>query len=124
MAHPPRSNPPLRFSSGPPNPCITPSTERLVVVLNLMSWPPPRTTAAGPSDPRCFFQTSTLALLVPLIGALSNPDVQKHLAYLHSLAESPDVKDKSLRLPSGAKPWSSAHRLLHKGADRLLFGGG
>src|SRR2546428_236209 len=37
MAHPPRSKPPLRSSSGPPNPCITPSTEMLVVVVNLMS---------------------------------------------------------------------------------------
>src|SRR5204862_4233428 len=41
MAHPPRSKPPLRSSSGPPNPCITPSTETLVVVVNLMSWSPP-----------------------------------------------------------------------------------
>src|SRR2546430_6583362 len=40
MAHPPRSKPPLRSSSGPPNPCITPSTETLVVVVNLMSWSP------------------------------------------------------------------------------------
>src|SRR5260370_17095080 len=36
MAHPPRSKPPLRSSSGPPNPCITPSTETLVVVVNFM----------------------------------------------------------------------------------------
>src|SRR2546425_3062793 len=48
MAHPPRSKPPLRSSSGPPNPCITPSTETLVVVVNLMSWSPRRTTAADP----------------------------------------------------------------------------
>src|SRR5215212_10119207 len=48
MAHPPRSKPPLRSSSGPPNPCITPSTETLVVVVNLMSWSPHRTTAAAP----------------------------------------------------------------------------
>src|SRR3989442_5911414 len=48
MAHPPRSKPPLRSSSGPPIPCITPSTETLVVVVNLMSWSPRRTTAAGP----------------------------------------------------------------------------
>src|SRR5436309_2725768 len=48
MAHPPRSKPPLRSSSGPPNPCITPSTETLVVVVNLMSWSPRRTTSAGP----------------------------------------------------------------------------
>src|ERR1700682_3363059 len=45
MAHPPRSNPPLRSSSGPPNPCITPSTETLVVVVNLMSWSPPHAHA-------------------------------------------------------------------------------
>src|SRR5207248_2140318 len=38
MAHPPRSKPPLRSSSGPPNPCITPSTETLVVVVNLTLW--------------------------------------------------------------------------------------
>src|SRR6266542_4439213 len=36
MAHPPRSNPPLRSSSGPPRPCITPSTETFVVVVSFM----------------------------------------------------------------------------------------
>src|SRR5439155_11817864 len=61
MAHPPRSKPPLRSSSGPPNPCITPSTETFVVVVNLTSWSPPRTTAADPLlDPRYLLKTSTL----------------------------------------------------------------
>ena len=36
LAHPPRSNPPLRFSSGPPFPCTTPSTETCVVVVRFM----------------------------------------------------------------------------------------
>src|SRR5215208_3437484 len=36
MAHPPRSNPPLRSSSGPPSPCITPSTETFVLVVSFM----------------------------------------------------------------------------------------
>src|SRR5215203_3626185 len=37
MAHPPRSNPFLRSSSdAPPFPCITPSTESCVVVVNFM----------------------------------------------------------------------------------------
>src|SRR5215216_2600465 len=36
MAHPPRSKPPLRSSSGPPSPCITPSTETFVVVVSFM----------------------------------------------------------------------------------------
>src|SRR6266508_5297683 len=36
LAHPPRSNPPLRFSSGPPFPCTTPSTETCVVVVSFM----------------------------------------------------------------------------------------
>src|SRR3712207_4277248 len=36
MAHPPRSKPPLRSSSGPPSPCITPSTETLVLVVSFM----------------------------------------------------------------------------------------
>src|SRR5215813_2410393 len=35
-AHPPRSNPPLRFSSGPRFPCTTPSTETCVVVVSFM----------------------------------------------------------------------------------------
>src|ERR687897_2973739 len=35
-AHPPRSNPPLRSSSGPPRPCITPSTETFVLVVSFM----------------------------------------------------------------------------------------
>jgi len=48
MAHPPRSKPPLRSSSGPPNPCMTPSTETFVVVVNFMSWSPRWTTAADP----------------------------------------------------------------------------
>jgi hypothetical protein len=30
-SQPPRSNPPLRSSSGPPGPCMTPSTDRNVV---------------------------------------------------------------------------------------------
>src|SRR5258705_13251903 len=37
MTHPPRSNPPLRSSSGPPSPCITPSTETLVLVVSFMT---------------------------------------------------------------------------------------
>ena len=36
MAHPPRSNPPLRSSSDPPSPCITPSTVTIVVVVSFM----------------------------------------------------------------------------------------
>src|SRR5438034_8264532 len=36
LAHPPRSNPPLRFSSRPPFPCTTPSTETCVVVVSFM----------------------------------------------------------------------------------------
>src|SRR5438477_2716366 len=36
MAHPPRSNPPLRSSSAPPSPCITPSTETFVTVVSFM----------------------------------------------------------------------------------------
>src|SRR5713226_3387733 len=45
MAHPPRSKPPLRSSLGPPISCITPSTETLVVVVNLMSCSPPHVHA-------------------------------------------------------------------------------
>src|SRR6266516_3682119 len=37
MAHPPRSNPPLRSSSDPPSPCITPSTVTIVVVVSFIS---------------------------------------------------------------------------------------
>src|SRR4029453_1157566 len=36
VTHPPRSNPPLRSSSGPPSPCITPSTETIVMVVSFM----------------------------------------------------------------------------------------
>ena len=36
VTHPPRSNPPLRSSSGPPSPCITPSTVTIVVVVSFM----------------------------------------------------------------------------------------
>src|SRR5215213_3931819 len=37
MAHPPRSNPPLRSSSGPPSPCITPSTETFMLTVSLVA---------------------------------------------------------------------------------------
>src|SRR5215472_5100295 len=47
MAHPPRSKPPRRSSSGPPSPCITPSTEMLVVIVNLMSWFPSPVIGGG-----------------------------------------------------------------------------
>src|SRR5439155_20516085 len=36
VTHPPRSNPPLRSSSGPPSPCITPSTVTIVMVVSFM----------------------------------------------------------------------------------------
>src|SRR5215211_8548694 len=36
MAHPPRSNPSLRSSSGPPSPCITPSTETFMLSVSFM----------------------------------------------------------------------------------------
>src|SRR5688572_11219630 len=36
VTHPPRSNPPLRSSSGPPSPCITPSTVTIVKVVSFM----------------------------------------------------------------------------------------
>src|SRR5206468_1455960 len=36
VTHPPRSNPPLRSSSGPPSPCITPSTVTIVRVVSFM----------------------------------------------------------------------------------------
>jgi hypothetical protein len=35
-SQPPRSNPPLRSSSAPPGPCITPSTDTNVVVVSFM----------------------------------------------------------------------------------------
>src|ERR671930_425152 len=36
VTHPPRSNPPLRSSSGAPSPCITPSTVTIVTVVSFM----------------------------------------------------------------------------------------
>src|SRR5438309_3220950 len=43
MAHPPRSNPPLRSSSdAPPFPCITPSTVTCVMVVSFTDLTPPR----------------------------------------------------------------------------------
>src|SRR5919198_6068898 len=39
-AHPPRSNRPRSSSSGPPGPCITPSTETCAVVVSLMAAAP------------------------------------------------------------------------------------
>src|SRR2546425_836911 len=82
MAHPPRSKPPLRSSSGPPNPCITPSTETLVVVVNLMSWSPPHvhawcaheariTSRRESPDPR---KAKKLQKSCPLTDHASHPD--------------------------------------------------
>src|SRR5438477_12338342 len=77
MAHPPRSKPPLRSSSGPPNPCITPSTETLVVVVNLMTWSPHRPNARNPSgstllrsDKHTCFHHARLALVERIDGLL------------------------------------------------------
>src|SRR5437016_5288960 len=36
VTHPPRSKPPLRSSSAPPSPCITPSTVTIVRVVSFM----------------------------------------------------------------------------------------
>src|SRR5215203_3208171 len=64
MAHPPRSNPPLRSSSGPPSPCITPATETFVLVVSFMvavpfslvwSCPSPRPAGRGRSRLREVF---------------------------------------------------------------------
>ena len=41
VTHPPRSNPSLRSSSGPPSPCITPSTVIIVMVVSFMVATPP-----------------------------------------------------------------------------------
>src|SRR5437764_81239 len=41
-AHPPRSNAPRSSSSGPPGPCITPSTETCTVVVSFMVAVPSR----------------------------------------------------------------------------------
>src|SRR6266540_7420944 len=75
MAHPPRSKPPLRSLSGPPNPCITPSTETLVVVVNLMSWSPHRTTALPErSGSRTLRQPSSLGEEGATHGGLRGTD--------------------------------------------------
>src|SRR6266487_5404559 len=39
VTHPPRSNPPLRSSSGPPSPCITPSAVTIVMLVSFMIVP-------------------------------------------------------------------------------------
>src|SRR5436305_8296689 len=46
-AHPPRSNTPRSSSSGPPGPCITPSTETCVVVVSFMVRPFSRVQVSG-----------------------------------------------------------------------------
>src|ERR671911_23295 len=80
LAHPPRSNPGSRFSSRPPFPCITPSTETCVVVVDGFSRPRPpsprrdilrRCAADEPS-------VSRLAQAYPMSFAA----VQKHVAVM------------------------------------------
>src|SRR5258707_15864600 len=50
-AHPPRSNTPRSSSSGPPGPCITPSTETCVVVVSFMVRPFSRVQVSGVTTP-------------------------------------------------------------------------
>src|SRR4029453_18097093 len=61
--HPPRSNPPLRSSSGPPSPCIAPSTETFVMVVSFM--------VTGPFSLGLSSFDSTGGLGTPLVGGLS-----------------------------------------------------
>src|SRR5205085_12216086 len=55
-AHPPRSNTPRSSSSGPPGPCITPSTETCVVVVSFMVRPFSRVQVSGVTTVlRCWY---------------------------------------------------------------------
>src|SRR5256886_7811707 len=59
-AHPPRSNTPRSSSSGPPGPCITPSTETCVVVVSFMVRPFSRVQVSGVTTVlRCWYYNLT-----------------------------------------------------------------
>src|SRR5215218_5305154 len=47
LAHPPRSNPGSSFSSRPPFPCITPSTETCVLVVSFIAAPEAKSPSGG-----------------------------------------------------------------------------
>src|SRR4051794_38247858 len=78
--HPPRTNRPCSSSSGPPGPCITPSTETWVVVVSLMRACPctPREATGragqppGPTPPgRSAAGAPILVSLAVLLGQLA-----------------------------------------------------
>src|SRR5918996_36504 len=71
MAHPPRSNPPLRSSSdAPPFPCITPSTVTCVMVVSFIV----RSSLLAGSCRRSIRRTATPISSVAAVGHLFGQD--------------------------------------------------
>src|SRR5205823_3113954 len=61
-AHPPRSNPPLRSSSAPPSPCITPSRVTCVTVVSFMNAENLTTVSGLAVEPICAVLTRPIRL--------------------------------------------------------------
>src|SRR5215210_6080288 len=80
MAHPPRSNPPQRSSSGPPSPCITPSTETFVLVVSFMVGAPFSlvSLSSGPTGRRYRSHRSCHDLVMQ-VHAGSSPEQGPHI---------------------------------------------
>src|SRR5215203_3095154 len=103
MVHPPRSNPPLRSSSGPPIPCITPSRETKVVVVSFM--------IAVPFLVGLVVVRSDRAAPISSVVARSVPQNLAHLL-------PPSIRVPSMVLRDG---WRGIHRKLDR-VGRVLRG--
>src|SRR5687767_6081147 len=98
MAHPPRSNPPLRSSSAPPSPCITPSTETFVLVVSFM--------AAVPFS-RVVVRSDRTDAPISSVVARSVPQNLVHLL-------PPSIRVPSMVLRDG---WRGIHRKVDQGVE-------
>src|ERR687893_882872 len=102
MAHSPRSNPPLRSSSGPPSACITPSTETFVLVVSFM--------VAVPFS-RVVVRSDRTDAPIPSVVARTVP---RNLAHLLP----PSIRVPSMVLRDG---WRGIHRKVDR-VGRVLRG--
>src|SRR3712207_4328400 len=96
MAHPPRSNPPQRSSSGPPSPCITPSTETFVLIVSFM--------VAVPFSSVLVVVRSDRAAQISSVVARSVPQNLAHLL-------PPSIRVPSMVLRDG---WRGIHRKVRE----------
>src|SRR5207249_1460399 len=109
--HPPRSNPPLRSSSAPPSPCITPSTVTCVTVVSFMvqsllanERESVRSTIPRQDERRNLTTASGLAV-EPICAVLSRPiRVQSAGGILHQPGRRRTAQRRDLRTAARRYP--------------------